>query len=253
MDMTGRSVAVVGVGSAIGAACAAALATAGAEVLAVDSAIAAAKAVADRIGATATPLAAPLFDPSGAATVADACRSRRGRLDALVYCASAMETWPANDDTDDRTRRVLIDNIMGPSTYIDALTPLLIASGRGSVVLLGSIDGSLGNPQVPGYSIGKAGVAALTRLTAQRLGPHGGRANYIAAAGLAQTGSDASPIDRHLGDRDLALRLTPLGRMPRPDEIASVALFLASDASSYVTGVVLPVDGGRSACTPGTW
>ena len=113
---------------------------------------------------------------------------------------------------------------------------LLVASPAGAVVLLGSIDGLHGNPHVPAYSIGKGGLVPLTHVLALRLGAHGVRVNCIAAAGLVQTGSGVPPLERTTGVADLARRLTPLGRMPSPDEVAAVAAFFASDDASYVTG-----------------
>jgi NAD(P)-dependent dehydrogenase (short-subunit alcohol dehydrogenase family) len=130
---------------------------------------------------------------------------------------------------------------------------LLARSSHASIVYLGSIDGLLGNPVVYAYSMGKGALTILTHVMAARLGADGIRVNCVAASGLVQTGSGVPPLERDLGGTDLLRRLTPLGRTPAPEELAAVMAFFASDDASYVSGTVLPVDGGRLAATPGTW
>lgn len=249
----GRRVVVVGVGSTIGAACATLMVAEGASVLAVDPDADVAERLSQALGDRCAHHRANLTGAAEARSVADRLRALWSGVDVLIQCGSAMEVWPEEDDTLERLADVLLVNLVGPVAYVDALRPLLRESSSASVVLLGSIDGIRGNPHVPGYSMGKGGLITLTHILAQRLGGDGIRVNCIAAAGIVQTGSGVAPVDRVTGAADLVLRLTPLGRMPSPDEIASVALFFASDDSSYVTGTVLPVDGGRTAATPATW
>lgn len=249
MPLAGRTALVVGVGSKIGVACAAALVDVGAEVMVADRDVVTAQNAAAELAATAAP--GVVDDDLG--SISSALAARWTALDVLVDCRSAMELWPQDQDTPERFAEILTHNVVGPWRLTEALRPMLAAAASASVVYLGSIDGLRANPQVPGYSAGKAGVAALTRAMAARLGPDGTRVNCVAAAGIVQTPEEAGAPDRVVGDRDLALRLTPLGRFPAVEEVASVVQFLASDAASYVSGVVLPVDGGRIAATPGTW
>lgn len=249
--LDGRRVVVAGVGSAIGAACAQLALTEGAEVLAVDpssSAIAELQRVIgdDRLHGCVSP-----FDTEeGAATAGAWCDEHWGRVDALIHCGSAMEVWPKGDDTTERALDVLTTNVRGPLTYTLAFESML---DNGAIVYLGSIDGIRGNPQVQAYSMGKGALLPLTHTMAAKLGPRGIRVNCVAAAGLVQTGSGTPPIEREFGDSDLLLRLTPLGRRPEVTEVASVLVFLASPDSSYVSGAVIPVDGGRIAATPATY
>jgi meso-butanediol dehydrogenase/(S,S)-butanediol dehydrogenase/diacetyl reductase len=251
--LCGRKVVLAGVGSTIGAACAARLASEGATVLTVDPDSDVATRVASAIGANAIAHTAALATVAGAESTAARCHEEWGGLDVLVQCGSAMEVWPEEDDTLESFIDIVSANIAGPMAYTQACRPLLAASAAASVVYLGSIDGIRGNPHVPGYSLGKGAVITLTHTMAQRLGADGIRVNYVAAAGIVQSGSGVAPLDRVTGVAELALRLTPLGRMPAPEEIASVVAFLASDDASYVTGAVLPVDGGRIAAMPGAW
>lgn len=188
-----------------------------------------------------------------AAEVARRVDRRWGGLDALIDCSSAMETWPASEDTADLFASVLIGNVVPAWLHTRALTAALATGRLPAIVFLGSIDGDRGNPQVPAYSAGKAGIESLTRTMAGRLGPLGIRVNCVAAAGVRQIPAGSGAVRRTLGDAAAATRLTPLGRMPTAGEIANVAVFLAGDEASAMTGTVTPVDCGRSAPTPGTW
>lgn len=158
-----------------------------------------------------------------------------------------------DEDTPAALASVLEENVVAPWVHTDALAAALGRGKTPGVVYIGSIDGARGNPQVPAYSAGKAGTAALARTMAVRLGRHGIRVNCVAAAGVMQVHRRHGAPRRILGDLEEAVRWTPLGRMPTGDEIADVAIYLASEEASAVSGVELVVDGGRSAATPGTW
>jgi NAD(P)-dependent dehydrogenase (short-subunit alcohol dehydrogenase family) len=248
-----RRAVVVGVGSTIGRACAQRLAADGAVVLVVDPDAGITAEVAAEIGSAALAHTADLTTAAAAESTAQRCRQLWDAIDILLVCGSAMEVWPEDQDTIESLLDVVAINIAAPMAYTLALRPLLAEAPAASVVYLGSIDGIRGNPHVPGYSLGKGALLTLTHTMATRLGADGIRVNCIAAAGIVQTGSGVRPLDRVTGVSELVLRLTPLGRMPAPEEVASVAAFFASDDASYVSGTVLPVDGGRIASTPGTW
>jgi NAD(P)-dependent dehydrogenase (short-subunit alcohol dehydrogenase family) len=241
--LDGRKAVVVGVGSSIGRACAARLAAEGAEVL----------AVARTLETGGGDHTADPADEAGARGVAKACETRWGRADLLVYCAAAMDYWDEGEDTIADWEAVVRVNLLGPVAYTKALLPLLRRSEAGAIVYLGSIDGLLGNPQFPAYSVSKGGLVPLTHVMAHDCAPV--RVNCIAAAAISQVGPD-DPQPPGLTDLFSAsspvLEQTPLARYARPEDVASVALFLVSDDAAYVTGAVLPVDGGRTAFTPGT-
>jgi NAD(P)-dependent dehydrogenase (short-subunit alcohol dehydrogenase family) len=115
-------------------------------------------------------------------------------------------------------------------------------------VHLGSIDGSLGNPSYAAYSVTKGSMIALTHVMAHDFAPFGIRVNLIARAAVEGTAA----LDWNEPPGSDLLAATPLGRPARPSEIADAVAFLASPASTYITGTVLTVDGGRTAITPGT-
>lgn len=256
IEVTGwadRRCVIWGADSAVGMAVSRAVAGRTSNVLLVQDYSVAAGEIADCLTAFPQHLFLHQHDPGAIAQVTRWVTDHWGRLDALIDCTSSLELGPPDEDTPESLAAVLAANVVTPWRHTEALTGALTAGNFPAIVYLGSIDGMRGNPQVPAYSAGKAGVASLTRTMAARLGPIGIRVNCVAAAGVLQTPQSHGAPRRKLGDIDAAMRLTPLGRMPTGDEIANVAVFLASDEASAVTGAVVPVDGGRTAATPGTW
>jgi NAD(P)-dependent dehydrogenase (short-subunit alcohol dehydrogenase family) len=135
-------------------------------------------------------------------------------------------------------------NLAGSFRPAQAFRPQL-GESRGSVLNIASMSSYFGLPTVPGYTASKGGVVALTRALAVAWAPHGIRVNAI-APGWVRTKLTAPVIAN--ADRNRAiLARTPLGRWAEPDEMAGAALFLASPAAGFITGVTLPVDGGYSA------
>jgi len=250
--MSGKTAIVVGVSSVIGRACAHRLHREGASLILVDPDEDAIAEIAGALGDRVRSAPGAHASERDAASVAAYCARNAASIDALIYCGSSMETWPEADDDFEKMGRIIAENLLGPAMYTLALLPFLKAA-QGAIVYLGSIDGIRGNPHVPAYSMGKGGLVPLTHSMAQRFGADGIRVNCVATAAIVQTPPSAGPLNRITGDDALLIRLTPLGRRPKPEEIASVMVFLASDDASYVTGAVLPVDGGRLAGTPGAW
>jgi 3-oxoacyl-[acyl-carrier protein] reductase len=115
----------------------------------------------------------------------------------------------------------------------------------GSIINHASIDAFLGNPSLAAYSAGKGGVIPLTHVMAHDLAKHGLRVNCISTGGIRDGSSRPEDAAR--------VRVTPLSRMGSPEDVARVALFLASELSSYVNGANIVVDGGRTAITQGCY
>jgi meso-butanediol dehydrogenase / (S,S)-butanediol dehydrogenase / diacetyl reductase len=143
-------------------------------------------------------------------------------------------------------------NLTGPYVWTQAFLPQLKASGHGSVVNIGSVDGIFGNPHIPGYSVSKGGLVPLTHVMSYELAGYGIRVNLI---GRVATTGGRSRIEGH-ADVDAYLQrlvdVTPLGRLGSPEETAAAVAFLSSQEASYITGATLIVDGGRTAVTHGT-
>jgi meso-butanediol dehydrogenase / (S,S)-butanediol dehydrogenase / diacetyl reductase len=140
---------------------------------------------------------------------------------------------------------ILAINLKGAAMACKHAIPAMAAQGGGAIINNASINGLVGLPGADAYTAAKGGVVALTRILAVDWGPRGIRVNCICPGAI-----DTPMIAPALADQQVVeyfVTNCPLGRLGRPDEIAQVALFLASDAASYVNGAIIPVDGGWTA------
>ncbi len=254
-DLTDRTAVVTGGAGPLGRVLSDALATAGARVVVVDLDASACAAAADGLpGAGHVPLSANLLDPQGLSTVVDTV-TELGACDVLVNNAAFTGTSgvpgyavPFEEQTDEAFAMALALNLTAPFSLTRRLAPLLRAGGHGSVVNVSSIYGlvgpnmglytgtRMGNPAA--YAASKGGLAQLTRYLSTVLAPEV-RVNAFAPGGIAR-GQDDAFVERYEA-------LTPLGRMGTEDDFRGVVTWLASDASAYVTGQVVAVDGGWTA------
>jgi NAD(P)-dependent dehydrogenase (short-subunit alcohol dehydrogenase family) len=172
---------------------------------------------------------------------------RHGRIDVLVNCAGISWGAPPETMPPDRFRQVLDVNVTGTFLCCQAVGRHMIERGGGRIVNVASIAALVGQPgtilDAVGYAASKGAVAALTRDLAVKWAPHGIAVNALAP------GFFPSRMTQALIERNEAAMgaMAPLGRLGRPGELKGVALFLASDAASYVTGQIIAVDGGTTA------
>ena len=244
---------VVGVGDVVGRACAEVFASHADVVVVVDSSQQAAEdaaAAVEGIGGKARRFVADVTDLGAMERVAGAVAvgAGTGAVHALVNCHFDIEWASVRDSSMASWERVVRTNVLGPVVATKAFLPLLEAAGGAAVVNLGSIDGALGNPNVPSYSASKGAVPPLTHVLADELAPLGIRVNCVARAAV----DDRESVESTSAPREHVLACTPLARPARPAEVAHVVLFLAGPGASYVTGSTVVVDGGRSGLTPGT-
>lgn len=157
------------------------------------------------------------------------------------------------DHTVEQWETILRVNLIGPFLVIKHAAPVMMKAGKGSIICTASVAGIRSGAGCPAYSASKAGVINLIKTSAQQMSGTGVRVNAI-CPGLIQTGMTQRAFDyaEEKGVTDKLGRLNPLRRAGQPDEIANMALFLASDEASYVNGQAIAVDGGLSSSHPVT-
>ena len=252
MRLAGRVALVTGAASGIGAATAVAMAAEGARVVVAD--VQDGSPTVDAItaaGGEAWSVACDVAEPAQVDAAVAAAVQRFGALDVLVNDAGISGGSSLLHETDVETwLRVLAVNLTGPFLCTRAAMPHLLASGRGRVVNVASTYGLVGAPLAPAYCASKGGVVNLTRQLAVDYSSQGIRANAICPgyidtdmgghrASLGPAGEAAANARR-----EAAAALQPIGRQAQAEEVARVAVFLASDESSFMTGAVVPVDAG---------
>jgi NAD(P)-dependent dehydrogenase (short-subunit alcohol dehydrogenase family) len=244
----GRLALVTGGGRGIGLACAQALAEAGARVIVADRDETAAEAACATLTASCRDADLVIMDVTDSARVsevADQLVARHGKVDILVNNAGiARSETPAEKVTDEHWLNVLDVNLNGTFWCCRAFGKHMLAAGSGAIVNIGSMSGFIVNkPQQQAYyNASKAAVHHLTKSLAAEWGTRGVRVNAVAPTYVA------TPLNAFVKNNpkmyDAWIGGTPMGRMGEVDEIASVVLFLASDAASLMTGSVVVVDGG---------
>ncbi len=235
--LAGKIALVTGGLSGIGAAVATRFAAEGARVIAADI-----TAADGPIGDEAiAPAWLDVADPGSCSRLVDTLRQRFGRLDILVNSAGIGADLAFLDTPVDVFDRIYAVNLKGTFLIGQVAARLMCEAARGSIVNLSSVSGMRGNLGRAAYGASKAGVVVLSQVMAVELASRGIRVNVI-SPGPVETPLVAVVHDQAI--RDAWGRFVPMGRYGQPDEIASAALFLSSDAASYITGQVLAVDGG---------
>jgi len=249
-DLTGRVAIITGSSRGIGAATARKLAAQGAKVVISSRKQDACDAVAAEINAehgdgTAIAVSASISRKEDLQNLVDQTRAQLGPVDILVCNAASNPYYgPMSGISDDQFRKILDNNILSNHWLIQMVIPDMRAAGRGSVVIISSIGGLQGTGSIGVYNISKAADFQLARNLAVELGPDNIRVNCI-APGLIQTDM-ARALWENEQVMDHIRSVTPLRRIGQPDEIAGAAVFLASDASTYITGQSIVIDGGTT-------
>jgi NAD(P)-dependent dehydrogenase (short-subunit alcohol dehydrogenase family) len=203
--------------------------------------------VARELGAGAVPIAADLSSADEVRRLGrESLAALDGRIDVLVNNAGQPRVAPSVELAEAEYRYTMDLNLTAYFLLSQALAPGMLERRRGSIIMIGSINGTMPFPQRLAYCVSKAGVNMLTKILAIEWAAGGVRVNCLAPGYVTSDLVQRLSAQGILDTKALAGR-TPMGRLGTPEEIGAVAVFLASDEASFVTGEVLTADGGWSA------
>ncbi|MEO5576887.1 MAG: SDR family NAD(P)-dependent oxidoreductase [Gaiellaceae bacterium] len=239
--MEGRTALVTGAAQGLGEAIARALCERGARVVVADLNLEGAEAVAAGLGERAVAVALDVRERASFQRVFTEAVERLGRVDVLVNNAARTVMRSFWEIDDEEWNEVLATNLRSVFIGCQLAGPHMRGNGFGRILNIASLAGQQGGTVAGAhYAASKAGVIVLTKIVAQELAPHGVTVNAIAPAVVRTPVMDALPPERV----EALAATIPVGRVGRPEEVAAVAAFLASDAAGYITGATYDVNGG---------
>jgi NAD(P)-dependent dehydrogenase (short-subunit alcohol dehydrogenase family) len=245
LDLTGRTAVVIGATSGIGRAIALGLADAGADVVPTGRRAELTKDAARDVearGRRSLAMPADVSDTKSIQALADAVIEKFGKVDILVNAAGRTVRRATIDVPDAEWNEIMDTNLTGMLRACRVFGRHMIERRYGRIINIGSLTSVVALYEVAAYGASKAGVAALTKSLAVEWAPHGVCVNAI-LPGVFRTALNEGLLDGTDRGRELLSR-TPMRRFGQPEEVAGAAVFLASDAASFVTGHLLAVDGG---------
>ncbi|MER6809449.1 SDR family NAD(P)-dependent oxidoreductase [Actinomadura nitritigenes] len=246
IDLSGKAGLVTGAGSGIGRATAIALAGNGAAVavLDIDEGTAAETAeMIEKAGGQAVASTVDIADERSVRAAVERTVTAYGRLDYAVNNAGMSSRRPLDQMTLDEFERVVRVNLSGTFLCMKYELPLL--KGGGAIVNVASNGGLAAIPNAPAYVAAKHGIVGLTKVAAVDYAADGIRVNAVCPGPTLTPGFERWAAGTDIIERQAAA--TPLGRLAAPEEVAAAAVWLCSDAATYVTGIAMSIDGGRRA------
>jgi NAD(P)-dependent dehydrogenase (short-subunit alcohol dehydrogenase family) len=245
LDLTGKVAVVVGGTSGIGKTMSIGLAEAGAHVIPFSRRLEAADPVAIEIekhGRQTLRLAADVADRQSLIAARDQILEMFGRIDIMINSAGRIKRTPALDLPEEEWAAIIDTNLTGTLRACQVFAPPMLAQGWGRIVNIASLNSFVALFEVAAYAASKSGVAGLTRALAIEWGSRGVNVNAI-APGVFRTALNQQLLDGTERGKELKMR-TPLKRFGNVEELVGAAVFLSSDAASFVNGEILVVDGG---------
>jgi NAD(P)-dependent dehydrogenase (short-subunit alcohol dehydrogenase family) len=198
-----------------------------------------------KLGALCVPIAADLSDLEAIPALVKQVITQLGHIDILVNNAGINMKKEFTEVTNEDFQKVLQTNLVAVFALTREVVKTMLPNKKGSIVNISSMAAQYGIPKVIAYSASKTAIEGMTRAMAVELSPQGIRINCI-APGFIATDMTSKAFNQDVERKNKALGRTPMGVMGVPGDIGDAALFLATDSSKYITGVVLPVDGGNS-------
>jgi gluconate 5-dehydrogenase len=245
-SLDGRVAIVTGASRSLGRGIANAMAAAGAKVVLCgrwEEGLETVKAEIEAAGGEALPVICDVADAAQVDDLVKTTKDHFGRVDSMVANAGVFQSWePSENIDDDEFKRVMDVNARGVWLCCTAAGKEMIASGEGgTLITIASVQGMVGITSTVAYTASKHAVVGMTKVFALDWAKYGIRANALTPGFIAR---DDEPLQKDPATVEFVTAGTPLARWGEPRELGTAAVFLASDASSYVTGATLAVDGG---------
>jgi len=247
-DLSGKVALITGAGKGLGEQMALALAEAGADMALAGRNMKNLESVADRVrkmGRRAVTIKADVRRKAEVTRMVKRAAHVLKRIDILVNNAGIMHRVPTAESSLQSWKESIETNLTGPFLCMKACFSIMARQGGGTIINLSSVAGLVGRPNAAAYCASKAGVANLTRALALEWAPYGIRVNAI-APGQFETDMGA-PLLKDKKALRAFLKNVPLRRIGNPREIGPLAVLLASDASAFITGAIISIDGGTTA------
>ena len=239
----GRVAVVTGAGSGLGRATAMQLAAEGAAVGCLDIVTDAVEKTAAEIGGNARAYTADVSDPASVRTAVDGAAADLGRIELVFNCAGIGRFSHSEETPFEEWQKIIAVNLTGTFLVSQAALPYLL-DGGGSIVNIASNAGLMGQPYSAAYCASKGGVVNLTRALADEFIKRGVRVNAVAPGGIeTPLQNEFTKMPEGVSWKEFRKVMSPLGNS-QPEEIANIAIFVASDACRYMTGSIVSVDGG---------
>jgi NAD(P)-dependent dehydrogenase (short-subunit alcohol dehydrogenase family) len=199
----------------------------------------------EKLGANCVSYRCDLNDLSTIPTLVNTIVKEHGRIDVLVNNAGINMKKEFTEVSDEDFQKIILTNVTAIFSLSREVVKCMLERGGGAIINISSMASQYGIPKVIAYTASKSAIEGMTRAMAVELSPKGIRVNCV-APGFIATDMSARALNNDPERKNKALSRTPMGVLGNPSDVGDAVLFLASDAARYITGVVLPVDGGNS-------